>query len=38
MLLNGTLFRVRRNVYDNLVNCSSIFSPRLIWTDTICID
>ncbi|KAM6523074.1 hypothetical protein FSOLCH5_003694 [Fusarium solani] len=38
MTLNGMWFRVRGNVHDILVNCSSVFGPRFVWIDTICID
>ncbi|RGP69880.1 heterokaryon incompatibility [Fusarium longipes] len=38
MVLNGKLFRVRGNVHDILVRCSSFSGPQLIWIDTICID
>ncbi|KAI7763653.1 hypothetical protein LZL87_014008 [Fusarium oxysporum] len=38
MMLNGKLFRVRGNVHDILVNCSSFSGPQLVWIDTICIN
>ncbi|KAK1759672.1 heterokaryon incompatibility [Echria macrotheca] len=38
MLLNGKIFRVRGNVHDILLSCSSFYGPRLVWIDTICIN
>jgi hypothetical protein len=36
--LNDMSLRVRSNVYDILLRCSSCFSPQFIWLDSICID
>jgi hypothetical protein len=36
--LNAMSLRVRKNVYDILLRCSSFFGPQFIWLDSICID
>jgi hypothetical protein len=36
--LNGMSMRVKSNVYNILLRCSSFFEPQLIWIDSICID
>jgi hypothetical protein len=36
--LNDMSLRVRSNVYDILLRCSSCFGPQFVWLDSICID